>query len=53
VKTKYVKPVEVITKSEGKKRNETARINLPDVKPIMDIPYSKIMNDKILVIEMK
>jgi hypothetical protein len=28
----YIKPAEAITKSKGKKRDETARIKLPDIK---------------------
>ena len=51
--TKNIKLIKMIVKGNWKKRNKTARIEIPNVLQIMDISYSKIINDINIIIKMK
>ena len=51
--SKYMKTVEMIVKSQGKKGNETAMIKLPYALQILDIPYSRIINYINVIIKVK
>jgi len=51
--TKYIKPVKMIVHRKGKKRDNAARTKPPNVKQILDISYTKIIDYIKVIIEMK
>jgi hypothetical protein len=51
--TKYIKPVEMIIKSNGKIGDKTTGPEIPDARQVLNIFYSKIINYGRSIIEVK